>query len=206
MELRKIGELLVDARAVHAQDVERALQLQAAAGGRPGSILFRTGAVAEDALLKALSGQLGAPLLGTEVPLPDESRVQQGISGSGIPVDWFIDQRVLLWHEGEDALGWTAQDPLSPLVLQALSVCAGERRLDLYLARRHDLDQYLDFLSRERAMDSLSGGTDKALRELAEEAPIIELVNNILAQAVELVAQESRFQNSRAVFKKKQKI
>ncbi len=190
MESRKIGELLVDARAVHAQDVERALQLQAAAGGRLGSILFRTGAVAEDALLKALSGQLDAPVLGTGVPLPDESRVQQGISGAGIPVDWFIDQRVLLWHEGEDAFGWTAQDPLSPLVLQALSVCAGERRLDLYLARRHDLDQYLDFLSRERAMDSLSSGTDKALRELAEEAPIIELVNNILAQAVELGASD----------------
>ncbi len=190
MESRKIGELLIEARAVHLQDVERALQLQAAAGGRLGSILFRTGAVSEDALLKALGAQLEAPVLGVGAPLPDENRVQQGIAESGIAPDWFVDQRVLLWHEGDDALGWTAQDPLSPLVLQALSVCAAGRRLDLHLARRHDLDQYLDFVARERAMESIATGTDKALRELAEEAPIIELVNNILGQAVEAGASD----------------
>jgi general secretion pathway protein E len=190
LDTRRIGELLIEARAVHAQDVERALQLQAAAGGRLGSILFRTGAVSEEALLRALSQQLEAPVLGVDVPLPDETRLQQGIAESGIPLDWFIDQRVLLWHEADGALGWSAQDPLAPLVLQALHARRNGHALCMYLARRHDIDQCLDYLARERAMENLAGSTDKALRELAEEAPIIELVNNMLAQAVEAGASD----------------
>jgi general secretion pathway protein E len=190
VETRKIGELLVEARAVNAADVERALQLQAAAGGRLGSILFRTGAVSEEALLRALSRQLEAPVLGVDEALPDETRLQQGVAETGIPADWFIDQRVLAWPEGESGLGWTAQDPLSPLVLQSLYAVARGRELRLHLARRHDLDQCLDVIARERAMQNLATGTDKALRELAEEAPIIELVNNILAQAVEAGASD----------------
>ncbi|MFM7785577.1 MAG: GspE/PulE family protein [Gammaproteobacteria bacterium] len=199
METRRIGELLLEARAVQPQDIERALQLQAAAGGRLGSILFRTGAAPEEALLRALSRQLGAPVLGMDLPVPEEARLQQAIAQSGIPVDWFIDQRVLLWQEEGGGLAWTAQDPLSPLALQVIASLPGGEPA-LRLARRHDLDQYLYFLGRERAMESLGGGTERALRELAEEAPIIELVNNILAQAVEAGASDIHIEAGAAQF------
>lgn len=48
VENRRIGKLLIDAKVAHPQDVEKALQLQSAAGGRLGTILFRTGALSEE--------------------------------------------------------------------------------------------------------------------------------------------------------------
>jgi len=190
VDTRRIGELLVSSKIVNPQDVDKAMQIQAATGGRLGSILFRTGALSEDALLRVLATQLEAPVLGIDADMPDESRVLQAVVESGIPLDWFIDQRVLLWHGDDAALGWTAQDPLSAVVLQSLHTCCGVAPLRMHLARRHDIDRCLDYLARERAMDDLSSDSDKALRELAEEAPIIELVNNILSQAVEAKASD----------------
>ena len=127
MDTRRIGELLVAERIIQPQDLEKALQLQSATGGRLGSILFRTGALSEEALLRVLSVQLGAAVLGTDAPMPDESRILQGIVESGIPLDWFIDQRVLLWS-AETGLGWTAQDPLNALVLRSTRLKATRTR------------------------------------------------------------------------------
>ncbi len=200
MENRRIGELLIDAKVVHPQDVEKALQLQSAAGGRLGTILFRTGALSEEALLRVLSTQLDAPVLGVDVAIPDESRMLQGALESGIPLDWFLDQRVLVWQMPDGALGWTAQDPLATLVLQSLGACCAGGALAMHLARRHDIDRCLDYLGRERAMDELASGTDKALRELAEEAPTIELVNNILSQAVEAKASDIHIEAGESLF------
>ena len=42
----------------------------------------------------------------------------------------------------------------------------------------------LAFIAEERNAEGVYGGGDDRLRELAEEAPIIEFVNNILAQAI----------------------
>src|SRR3546814_12928895 len=54
------------------------------------------------------------------------------------------------------------------------------------LARSQDLDRLLDLAARaNRAADDDLGDDVSHLRELAEEAPVIELVNNILAQAMD---------------------
>jgi general secretion pathway protein E len=200
VESRKIGELLVAERIVQPQDVDKALALQEAAGGRLGAILFRTGAVSEEALLRVLSLQLGAPVLGVDAPMPDEGLVHAAMVESGIPLDWFIDQRVLLWRSGEHAFGWTAQDSLNPVVLQAVYGRANGNEVTLHLARRHDIDRCLDYLAKERAMEDLALGADKALRELAEEAPIIELVNNILSQSVEADASDIHIEAGASLF------
>jgi len=200
VDTRRIGDLLVAGRIVQAQDVEKALALQAATGGRLGSILFRTGAISEETLLRTLGTQLDAPVLGADVAMPDEAHVLAGLTESGIPLDWFIDQRVLLWRQGDERFAWTAQDPLNPLVLQALHACCPGTALTMHLARRHDIDRCLDYLVRERSMDAIAADSDRALRELAEEAPIIELANNILSQAVEAKASDVHIEAGEAQF------
>ena len=69
---RLLGELLLDAGLVGAADLERGLALQQKIGGRIGSVLMRIGAVSEDNLLQVLSRQLGLPVMGADVPAPDE--------------------------------------------------------------------------------------------------------------------------------------
>ena len=58
--------------------------------------------------------------------------------------------------------------------------------IEYCLISSQELDAVLDFIRKEKSVDDLihKSGSSMALRELAEEAPVVELVNNILAQAV----------------------
>ena len=74
---RLLGELLVEAGLLGPSDLERGLALQQKLGGRIGSVLMRIGAVSEDNLLQTLSRQLGLPVMGLDVPAPDEDAVRR---------------------------------------------------------------------------------------------------------------------------------
>ena len=59
------------------------------------------------------------------------------------------------------------------------------------LTANHHLDRALDYVRKERAMENLFAGDEaQHLRDLAEQAPVIELVNNLLSQAVDLGASD----------------
>ena len=59
------------------------------------------------------------------------------------------------------------------------------------LTANHHLDRALDHVRRELAMENLFAGDEaQQLRDLAEQAPVIELVNNLLSQAVDLGASD----------------
>ena len=58
---KKIGEILVEGGQASADDVKRALDLQAHVGGRVGRLLVAMGIVAEEVLVEALSKQLRVP-------------------------------------------------------------------------------------------------------------------------------------------------
>ena len=60
-----------------------------------------------------------------------------------------------------------------------------------HVAANHHIDRLVEAVRKERAMEGLfSGDVARQLREMAEEAPIIELVNNLLAQAVDVDASD----------------
>ncbi len=190
---RLIGEILVDEGVLQSADLEKALQLQKSVGGRIGGLLVRTGAVSEDALLQALSQQLSYALLGFgENHLPDDIRVYEFLLESDIEFDWFLDQSIVLWKLDDETLGCLAKDPFDNLIRETLRYFYGDTTVKFFLCRNHDLDRLLNFVSRERAVESLFSGSDseKQLKELAEEAPVIELVNNVISQAVDVGASD----------------
>ncbi len=187
-----LGELLVEKNIVRQGDVDKALQLQASVGGRLGALLIRMGAISEDGLLKILSSKLEYPLLGTETPLPDNFSVLEFLRESPISFDWFIDQSVILWKHSDRVIGCLARDPQDNFIRETLRYFYHEKQIKFFLCRTHEIDRMIDFLSKEKAVELLFGDGEQGqhLRQLAEEAPIIELVNNIISQAVEVDASD----------------
>jgi type IV pilus assembly protein PilB len=61
VEEKRLGEILVEDGRASAEDVKRALDLQAQVGGRVGRLLVAMGIVAEEVLVEALSRQLRIP-------------------------------------------------------------------------------------------------------------------------------------------------
>lgn len=198
---RLLGELLIERQLVSASDVQKALAFQEQFGGRIGSILVRLGALSEETLLPVLADQLGMPMLaGDEWPEGPES-IRSVIDSGAFSMDWWLDNGVVAWARDGAPTVAVARDPLDPLVNEALDKCVGNEGWSWRLARSQDLDRLLDMAGRGRSGGDGEFDDDVShLRELAEEAPVIELVNNILAQAMDQRASDIHIEPEEQVF------
>ena len=195
---QRFDELLLARNDVQPADLERARQIQKSVGGRLGALLVRTGAISEDLLLQRLAEHQGAVHLRDAEDLPDSLAVYQFISRSPIKLEWFLDNAVLMWSK-DGALYCLARDIQDHALLEALGYFYPGRPVTFCLSADHHIDRLLDFVRKERAIESLySGDGARHLRELAEEAPIIELVNNLLSQAVDLGRPTSTWSRARS--------
>jgi len=179
---RLLGQRLLARGAIRPADLERALELQQGMGGRLGSLLVRIGALSEEQLLDALAEQSGLAIVGREVALPAAG---EWTSPEGFPSqDWMLDQQILLWEDADGQAWCAGRDPLAPALQETLAYLFPEREVRPALVATQVLERTLDGL-RQSGRDAYAGDDVRHLRELAEEAPVVELVNSLLAQAVE---------------------
>jgi general secretion pathway protein E len=201
MKRMRIGEFLVSEGLVRPADITAALQAQTSVGGLLGLVLVRIGAISENDLLAALSRQLGYPLqLREEMPSPVE--VEAFITESQTSSGWWADRQAIAWRT-RPRLESGVDPDLSGLV-PALEVgaltCAAVNPQDNQLRALMDqlFDEPIEWRLAARnviasALDDLNGAGDIAgvasdaarLRELAEEAPVIDFVNAVFAEALQ---------------------
>ena len=186
-----IGELLLEKSLVQPDDIEKVLTLQQSVNGRLGSLLIRLGAISEDALLPVLSDQLGVPIV-SDQEIPERLSIYRDMQGANINFEWFLSQGVVIWFEEGEALVCIARDIVDSHLAEVLQYNFPGFKTNYRLATSAQLDQILDFLEQEHSVDNLIGddGDTRHLKELAEEAPVIELVNNLMAQAVDADASD----------------
>ena len=174
-----LGQLLLARGLIREADLERALELQAGVGGRLGALLVRIGALSEEQLLEVLADQLGFPLVDRDLELPMPADWQWPEGGAGLQ-EWMRQHEALLWL-ADDVVHCAARDPLAPALAEALAYLLPRRPVRWALVPSQRIARALEQWSGEAA-----GGDDaRQLRELAEEAPVVELVNGLMAQAVE---------------------
>ena len=178
-----IGQLLIEAELIGETDLARALAFQERYGGRLGSILVRLGALSEERLMPILSRQLNLPLLGENDLPADTASYLDAIKPSGYPVDWWVDQEALPWFaDGE--LWIAARDPLMMDLQEFVATGYPQTSTRWGLVPAQVLDRALDRVQQRLAADGHNLSDEIGhLRELAEEAPVIELVNNLIGQA-----------------------
>ena len=179
-----IGQRLLAVDAISESDLRKALDIQKSVGGQIGSILIRVGALSEEVLLQVLSDQTGQRVVGEEVQLPDFHELFAGMDDARIVFDWYLDHSVIHWSEESRIICCCKQQ--SAFVMDTMRYFFPDSEIEYCLIANQELDSVLDFIRKEKSVDELlsESGSSKALRELAEEAPVVELVNNILAQAI----------------------
>lgn len=181
----KIGQILLHRGLLVEADIEKAIAFQSSIGGRLGAILIRIGSVSEDDVLEALSNQLGFEIISNEFTPQDPTTFLEVINQSGIEPDWWVDQGIVAWPIDKESICCVCRDPLNSNLQETLACAFPGKRLAWGLIRTRDLDLILDLMRRALKDDGRDITGDVALlRELAEEAPVVELVSNTLAQAV----------------------
>ncbi len=182
----RIGEILMGRGQLAQDELDRALELQRERGEKLGRILIDLGFVSHRDVLAALSEQLDLPVAKIEGP-PLVTPETERLSGR------FLRQARTLPLRMEGAnLVLAMADPLDFETLAAVRSVTGlapKPELALEAEIVEALDRYFgeeqrdaDDLTRD---DEAAGADLEQLRDMASEAPVIRLVNAMIAQAVE---------------------
>jgi type IV pilus assembly protein PilB len=183
----KLGDILLQARAVTDAQLMAALDKQKLSGGRLGEILVSEGIISEIRLAEALSDQLKLPLftLTRYRPMPEAIHMVPRNVSERL-------QLIPLSIVDEDFLLVAMVNPLDLLAQDEVRILTG-RDLKIGITTLTEIQDNLDRLynlqdNLEDAIVEVYGDLEfpqeEAVETSADDAPIIQLVSNILEQAV----------------------
>ncbi|TVQ93263.1 MAG: type II secretion system protein GspE [Chromatiaceae bacterium] len=177
-----------------AGDLARARKLAEDSGEPLRSMLVRLGLVSDRDMAAAAAAVLGLDLIGADdypdAPVPD----------LGLGLRFMKDARLVPLQQDETALTIALADPLDGFTVSAVAMAAG-RPVRLRVGLPTEIETALERLYEqpstnlaETDLDADLGNVSEEdiehLRDLASEAPVIRLVNQILQRAVEARASD----------------
>ena len=184
-----LGELLIERGALAAPALDTALaqQLQMP-GERLGAIMVRMGLLSEQTLLETLAAQLGVDILRDELLSLHLTAISQWHGQQGVSSLQANRLAFFAWQDDEAAsLIVATRDVLNSALLEYLDTGPGrETPYRLALVASRDLERVLAQVYRPR--QTHEGSTD--LRKMAEDAPVVELVNGVMARATDTRASD----------------
>jgi general secretion pathway protein E len=192
---KRIGDILRERDLVAVDQLSRALRMQRENGERIGALLLQLGYVAERDLASALAEHLGIPLAE-----PGDYRGVPLLSDQ-ISAEFLQRAQVIPLSETEDTVVVAIADPLDDFAAEAVRLALGKTVVrhvgvstEIEAARRRtyadtstSMGQLVEAIGDEEALEQ---GDVEQLRDLASEAPIIRVVNLIIADALEARASD----------------
>ncbi len=190
---QSLEDILLDRGALTAAQLHNALARQREEGGQFGQILLEMGLVSEDELLQALSFQLGIPYISLADPSLKLHRATDAF-----PLKFMQAYKFFPLKLEDDVLTVVMSDPTDMYTLDSIRLQAG-CEVNVYLGSDREIlkaleKHYGSSSSMERIIQDLEDETTLAdereedvgqLKDLASEAPVIRLVNLLIAKAAE---------------------
>ena len=194
---RLLGEILVELGHSHQEQINEALELQKIRPKRIGELLIDIGYNDEDEILLALSEQFGIPV---------EKGVRDQLDSAlttKAPIGFIREYRMVPYRQVGGAFQVAVNDPVNLLPLDDLRLLLGGPVAPVLCRMedvQHVIDNYFDQQGENAAqmidnitysgdsddeihmLDDLEG--DRDLLDLANEAPIIKLINLMISGAV----------------------
>lgn len=184
----KLGEMLLADQRLSRNDLDRALEVQRSMGGRLGRLLISLGLVSEVDVYVALSRQAGLPLVRKDAfpkDKPSTARLNTSflLAHNLLPLGDVDDEKTLP--------EFASVDPRDAQLQNALRLVFGGVPPIAFGLESEISSQLNEWYLQDAAQDEeINGDQPEAsefiehLRDMASEAPIIQRVSHILAQAV----------------------
>ncbi len=183
---QRLGEMLIERGKIQPEDVERAIELQQERGDKIGKIFVDMGLLAQRDMLAALSEQLGVPLVTIDGPPPAAPEIDS------LNNRFLRQARAFPIAVAESTITLAMADPLDFETISAVRSFSGFEVRPVLVAEQEVLDAIEKHYGEVEQEGLPAGGfdTDAAenlehLRDMASEAPVIRLVNAMIASAIE---------------------
>ena len=190
----RLGELLVRAGKLGQRDLDQALVAQAEMHDLLGRVLVRLGLLSELDVTQVLAEQLDLPLVAaSDFP-------QEVLEVPGLQHGYLLQHGILPLALRDDALAVAMITPQDAFLRKALHLASGleirpaiavESELQAALVRLYAEPQ--DEVDDEDAGFGMLGGDSEFvehLKDLASEAPVIRMVNQMIARVVDMRASD----------------
>jgi general secretion pathway protein E len=185
----QLGEILVGLGKLSARDLERASSAQAETGGTLPNVLVNLGLVSELDVAQAQASLLGIAYVAAD----DFPTLAPEIEG--LPADFLRAHHVYPLKIDDDGLTVAMAVPDDAFVIKALGLATG-LQIHPCVALAADIERAMA-LGDESSPDdegalfeSDSGDFVEHLKDLASEAPVIRLVNQIIGKVIDLRASD----------------
>ncbi len=196
LSTRRLGEILIERGKLTPDQVQQALAAREDARERLGQTVVRLGLMSEADVVAVLGEQFSLPVADAEqLAHADRSVVQL------IPESLAREAQVLALARTADTLEVAVGDPLNVISLDHLRALTG-LQLKVWIGRPTEVREAIDgFYSELRASEHLGAILDKvdvsaadeegeevdlaALRQQVEDAPVVRLVNLMIAEAID---------------------
>lgn len=186
---RDLCQALVQAGKLDAGGLDRACRLQSNGSEGLLELLPRLGLISERDLAEAIARQLGLPLVGQR-DYPDTPVLEDKVSAR-----FLREAHVLPLSVGSDGIALAMADPFNRFAIDAVRVLARQpvkpsvavpAELEAAIERLHGRDEVVT----AQLVDVTAGADDDAidadrLKDLASEAPVIRLVNQLIFRAID---------------------
>ncbi|MCW5222515.1 secretion system protein E [Verminephrobacter aporrectodeae subsp. tuberculatae] len=184
----RLGEMLLAEQKLSRNDLERALEVQRSVGGRLGRLLISLGLVSEGDVYSALARQAGLPLVRSDAFPKDPPQTTR------LNTSFLLANNLLPLGDADGAQAipaFASVEPGNAQLREALRLVFGEVP-QLFFGLESEISGQLNEWYLRDAAPPEDGGGDRLeasefiehLRDMASEAPIIQRVSQILAQAV----------------------
>jgi len=180
----RLGEILMARGKIDAEDLERALELQRERGDKIGKIFVDMGLLAQRDMLAALSDQLGIQLVSIENPPPSAPEIDN------LSHRFLRQCKAFPLELKDNVLTLAMADPLDFETIAAVRSFSG-LEIQTVLAPEQEILDGIDRNYGHSERQAFTEGDDDAnanlehLRDMASEAPVIRLVNAMIADAIE---------------------
>ena len=189
---QRLGEILIANGLLQPEELEKGLALQRERGDKLGRLLVEMGMLASRDVMAALAEQMHLPQV-TAKQFPAIAVELEGLS------DRFLKKfRILPLEVANGHLRVAMADPLDSESLAALRLATG-KQVVVSLADDQEISAALEKFYPDDssiALDETYGeGAEEGqslehLRDLASEAPVIRMVNQLISRAVERSASD----------------
>jgi general secretion pathway protein E len=188
----RLMDILLQSGQCDARALERSRRMAEETGQRPDMVLLQLGLVAERGLAEAY-----ATLLDLKVTGADGYPSAQPLLTDVLPARFLRHAKALPLAVTGDTVVVAVTDPLNRFNPAAIAAAAGRAvrlevavpiELDAALKRLYP-DEELPHAAEDSAADPLEDDTER-LKDMASEAPVIRMVNQILNRAVETQASD----------------
>ncbi len=181
----RLGDVLVSENLVMPEELSAALNLQQESGRQLGAILVEQGLLDQRVLTQALARQLGLPTIDLRVERPTDEALEVVPEATAREFD-IVPMRLV--DDVLDVAIANGSDPAVREALERLPVSA----VNIYLAPKQDVQFALN--THYRVLSSVddqvqrfwadAAPIDSIVEVTSNDAPIIQLVNKIVAQAL----------------------